>query len=166
APPQRWGVFVDWDQDGHFAASEQVWQGNSTDSSMLSGEIPIPADAALGITRLRVVMQRNQAPDACGSYLAGETEDFCLDILAGVGTVGNLLPGLQIFPNPTADAVTLKAPDRLHQVDVLDLTGRRLTTWRGRHTQVHLRLGDLSPGLYLLKIQGAGGHALRKVMVE
>lgn len=76
-------AFIDFNQDGNFGAGESflVGQTNSSGIYSVSQSITIPATAILGQTRLRIVMQENTIPVACGTYNYGETEDYLISII-------------------------------------------------------------------------------------
>lgn len=83
-------VWIDWNQDADFEdVNEQVYRGNlpaginGTPASPLVGIITIPENASLGITRMRVSMQRNQAAEPCGNFDFGEIEDYSITVVAG-----------------------------------------------------------------------------------
>ncbi len=88
-------VWIDWNQDNDFAdADEQVYSGNlpsginGTPGSPLVGIINVPNEVLLGTTRMRVVMQRGQAPESCGNYPFGETEDYVISVIEEGPTFG------------------------------------------------------------------------------
>lgn len=79
------GVYIDFNQDGAFGAGELAYNFGPTTAlnTIPNGNISIPANAVLGTTRMRVVLQEAAAtPPACGTYTYGETEDYLLDIQA------------------------------------------------------------------------------------
>ncbi len=80
-------VWIDWNQDKDFEdLDEKVFTGNfligihGTPANPISGTINIPQNALVGMTRMRVAMQRNQAPEPCGTFILGETEDYSISI--------------------------------------------------------------------------------------
>ena len=89
-------VWIDWNQDNDFAdANEQVFSANipagtnGTPASPLVGIVNVPDNALLGTTRMRIVMQRDQAPESCGEYTLGETEDYSISVIDD-GTTSSL----------------------------------------------------------------------------
>jgi len=78
---EYWRVWIDFNQDDEFQATEQVYSGTS--SSTLTGSIVIPNDVLSGETRMRVSMKYAGAPTSCGSFTYGEVEDYliALDIV-------------------------------------------------------------------------------------
>ncbi|MTI28330.1 M43 family zinc metalloprotease [Fulvivirga kasyanovii] len=86
-------VWIDFNQDGDFDdAGELAFDAGSALSSAVSGSITVPASASEGTTRLRVSMRYRSAPQACGSIVYGEVEDYTASI---------------------GDAITINAPGNL-----------------------------------------------------
>jgi len=85
----RWcKVFIDWNGDLDFTdPGEQVLsQGASANpcTATLTGSVVVPLDAALGVTRMRVVCLEggsDLSTVACGVYSYGATEDYSINIL-------------------------------------------------------------------------------------
>lgn len=81
-------IFIDYNQDADFAdAGEEVYVSAASTSGphFEVGNIVIPAGAALGNTRMRVVNVETGTPSsitACGTYTWGETEDYTINIVA------------------------------------------------------------------------------------
>jgi len=89
-------VFIDYNQNGIFDASEKVYAqaaavtGNHTET----GTITIPATALTGLTAMRVVnVETTVSPGACGTYSWGETEDYLINILQATVCSGSPNPG-------------------------------------------------------------------------
>lgn len=77
-------VYIDYNQDGDFDdESELAWDAGQTQVK-LDNTITVPVDAKPGNTRLRVVMEYIglgiPAPESCGEFVFGETEDYCIEI--------------------------------------------------------------------------------------
>jgi hypothetical protein len=78
---EGWKVYIDWNQDGVFASSEAVAELDNPDGEPAVADITVPNDAALGLTRMRVMMQfQGVRGNACGSSALGEVEDYCINI--------------------------------------------------------------------------------------
>ncbi|RMB63852.1 T9SS C-terminal target domain-containing protein [Dokdonia sinensis] len=85
-------VWIDYNQDGDFDdPGEQVIEDPSSTNSLVNVAFsnPVPADALIGNTRMRVVMKfqggtnNTAAPASCGTYNFGETEDYTVNIVEG-----------------------------------------------------------------------------------
>ncbi|MBI5557711.1 MAG: hypothetical protein HY885_08745, partial [Deltaproteobacteria bacterium] len=80
-------AWIDFNHDGDFAdAGEEVDFGNAvvSDAHTFTQDIVVPATAVLGNTRMRVILEYNTPPTACGSYTWGETEDYTISIAQSV----------------------------------------------------------------------------------
>lgn len=74
---ERWGVWIDFNQDGQFDSSEKVITQNGAGSEF---GYYIPPSALPGTTRMRVAMSWFYTPYPCGTYSWGETEDYTVII--------------------------------------------------------------------------------------
>jgi hypothetical protein len=79
------GVWIDWNQNGVFDASEftDMGSGSTTPSILLSQTITVPATAIPGTTRMRVRSKYAAAlaaTDPCAAYTYGETEDYAVTV--------------------------------------------------------------------------------------
>jgi hypothetical protein len=81
-------AWIDFNQNGLFTdAGEEVYSSttSSVGPNLQTGVISVPTTAALGITRMRVVTNQTTVGTAvtpCGTYFAGETEDYFVQIVA------------------------------------------------------------------------------------
>jgi hypothetical protein len=77
-------AWVDFNRDGVFdPVTEMIFSKTTTSNAFVSANVIIPATAATGTTRMRVVLQQttNAANvNPCGSYNSGETEDYLVMI--------------------------------------------------------------------------------------
>lgn len=74
-------VGIDFNHDAEFSDDEIVFESTETSSEGEFGEITIPTDALLGITRMRVVMRFNNPATICDSgFTFGDVVDFCVSI--------------------------------------------------------------------------------------
>jgi hypothetical protein len=75
---ENWRVWIDFDKDGTFATSEQVFA--IATSSTLSTSFIVPSFAPSGTTRMRVSMKWGSAPSPCETFTYGEVEDYRVTI--------------------------------------------------------------------------------------
>jgi len=94
-------VYIDYNQNGLFTdAGEMVYLSPSTTfaigGTLITSSIIIPVTAALGTTRMRVIAVESAAAATppTGTYLWGETEDYCVTIAAGVSCSGTPNAGI------------------------------------------------------------------------
>ena len=100
---EGYAVFIDYNKDGDFTDSgETVWTKTASKTKPVSGSFTVPTSATTGATRMRVVMQYNTVPSACGAYNYGETEDYNVNLVtAAADTTAPTAP-----TNVSASAIT------------------------------------------------------------
>ena len=172
-------VWVDWNRNGTFEASELVLNTLTT-ATTLTETFTVPTTAATrGFTRMRVITGLNTqpAPTACQlNQNNSETEDYSV-LVTGVQSTAEArrLPALTIFPNPTADGhLRLRLPDPAaagtYAVRVDNVVGAQVvrTSVQLSPTQDgKLDLSSLPRGLYLVRLQDAKGKlATRRVQIQ
>ena len=87
-------VYIDYNQNGLFSdPGEQVYASVNTlfavVGTTVTGVITIPASATPGITRMRVIAEEgNVGTGECATYTWGETEDYCVNIVAASPCAG------------------------------------------------------------------------------
>ncbi|MEN8207233.1 MAG: GEVED domain-containing protein [Pseudomonadota bacterium] len=75
----HWSVWIDLNRDGTFSSDEILI---TADSEMaVSGSVVIPSVADTGLTRMRVMMSRNDNVGSCQDFRAGEVEDYAVVLL-------------------------------------------------------------------------------------
>lgn len=82
-------AWIDWNQDGTFAATEEYdlgtvtsGFGNITDLTSNSPlSITVPMTATTGSTRMRIRTRRGTAPPACGNTNNSEAEDYTINVI-------------------------------------------------------------------------------------
>lgn len=86
---ENWRVWIDFNKNGTFEASEKVLEGtqtappNGTASAVFNSNLNIPAGAATGATRMRISMKRGAFADPCELLPFGEVEDYTVNITGG-----------------------------------------------------------------------------------
>lgn len=77
---EDWRIWLDIDHNGDFTTNEIIFDTEAS-TQAVTGNITIPANANLGVTRMRVLMQFNMADSPCPiANDFGEMEDYCVDI--------------------------------------------------------------------------------------
>lgn len=85
----QFDVYIDYNQNGLFTdAGEQVVNNTNAIQGNNTGLISIPLTSSVGITRMRVVAVEGTVPGPTGNYTWGETEDYCINIIAPVPCSG------------------------------------------------------------------------------
>lgn len=99
-------VWIDWNQDQTFDATERYEIGTCTSSGcVISNNIQVPVGATLGNTRMRVVLRfSNYQTDPCVSFTYGEVEDYTITVLTAPAC---LAPSALNVTNLAATSATL-----------------------------------------------------------
>jgi hypothetical protein len=169
-----YGVYIDWDQDGTFTGpDETVALGEfAALPGTASRSVLVPAQAPLGTTRMRVILNRVTNPAlllALGPYSMGETEDYCVDVQLPTevnGTVPAAFRGLHVFPNPALDHLTIAGLPARATLQLFSPDGRLVRSARPTSDTHRLPVQDLATGTYLLLVEANGERAYRRVVVE
>ncbi len=78
---EAWKIWIDFNRDFDFDdPGEEVFFASPT-SNEVAGDIAIPYDAPIGLTRMRVSMMWNGNPPPCGEFEFGEVEDYAVFIV-------------------------------------------------------------------------------------
>jgi hypothetical protein len=86
------GVWIDWNQDFIFDASEAVALDVSTGYGPYTGTVTVPGDALPGSTRMRVRLTYSSTPAPCGTTSYGEAEDYSVEVAGETGPVWMFVP--------------------------------------------------------------------------
>lgn len=74
--------------------------------------------------------------------------------------------GIQVFPNPAAEALHINAPQVLPNMRLLDANGKALRQLSDPGTRAVIDIQDLPKGLYFLELQLEGGAKAVKVLKQ
>jgi hypothetical protein len=95
-------LWIDYNQDGTFAASE--WTQITTNAVTATVSFTVPVTALTGSTRMRIRSRgtgnTNGSGDACSNFGSGETEDYTITIVAASACAGT--PAATITSTATA----------------------------------------------------------------
>lgn len=169
-------VFIDWNQNGSFADPGEAYFVTSdfaggaagTGSSIIVNKnIPVPATATLGNTRMRVKYQfnssttavRTELSDPCSDVSEGQVEDYTItvnDVVLATSETGiNKKSEISIYPNPFKDILKISDIKGVKAITVTDIAGRQLKTLKASN---EINLSDLGSGLYLIGLQMEDGN--------
>lgn len=99
---EYWRIWVDLNYNGAFDANELVYDANDLNNTAVTGTLTIPGNTEPLVTRMRVSMKYNGAPDPCEEFSFGEVEDYTINIIEGTLTVPAIpenLASSNISPN-------------------------------------------------------------------
>lgn len=170
------GVWIDYNQNGVFEATEYTYVGTGS-GSVLTGNIIIPATALDGITRMRVVVAASIATSfstafSCGPILAennfGEMEDYAVDIDGVLSTSAFSASKFVMYPNPSTGIVNLKFDNLtvVNAVNVYSVSGqlvfsKQITSSSDAYS---IDLQKVSSGVYIVKIDTENGTQINRLI--
>jgi hypothetical protein len=165
-----WRVYVDWNQDGDFADSgEREVSGRSKSNGAISGTISVPSTAALGTTRMRVMMKYGAYPSYCETYTWGETEDYTLNVASSLQNgpapafAGNDVlsdeEAVAVSPNPAFSSayVQIDVYSAIEQAYIADMNGRMVQAIAPQPGRQEIQVAHLPEGMYLIVVQTETG---------
>lgn len=144
-------VWIDFNKDGIFSESEKTVL---TAAAVSTGNVTVPIDAKLGNTRMRVRINYNAAPPACGNTTYGQVEDYTIQIDDVLAVSSNGKAKLSVYPNPFQDVLKISDVKGVKSVSVSDVSGRQIKTLKAA---AELALGDLKTGLYIVTLHMEDG---------
>jgi len=104
-------------------------------------------------------------------YFIGLTGTYLLDIpisrtsTAALEDVQN--GGFRVFPNPARDKMEIQgAGNRIDEVEIVDVSGKSIRIVPTNASSAALKVEDLRPGIYFLRIKSGGVVVTKKVMKE
>lgn len=166
-----WMIWVDWNQNGIFEASELAL--NQQGSSTINGAITPPTSADTGITRMRIAAVALQTPQECGDIGFGEVEDYCVRIkpnsYAGIKQAATENTEIEVFPNPATNRVNIKlSGEKYTQIEILDISGKVLQTiaLSNLTEQVHVSTEPFSGGVYFIRLSGKQASITKKLVIK
>lgn len=181
--PQSVRVWIDYNNNGAFEASELVASGDAvavdptTGEGNFSGNFTPPATAVLNTPlRMRVLSDYNDPAviSACGQLNYGQVEDYSVTLvttLLGTSDVKADNDDLVIYPNPVAsgDQVFIKAKNGKDlKVVISDMSGRRIASpsLTEQNTGVYKINQTLKTGVYMVQISNGKDSKTSKLIIK
>lgn len=163
-------VWIDYNDNGVFEASEFTYIGTGS-GSVVNGTLVIPAASPLGEHMMRVrvaAVAATGATDdlACDeAQVYGETEDYKINVIEELSVNTATLENVFISPNPTNGAVVVSSMPVESTIQVLDLTGRSISTTIAKAgLATAIDMSELATGTYHIVISNANGSLVKKVV--
>ncbi|MDR2206189.1 MAG: T9SS type A sorting domain-containing protein [Flavobacteriaceae bacterium] len=165
-------VFIDWNQDGVLNDTGEVYFDDGSvfvefadgvSNTPATGNITVPADAAIGQTRMRIkkmFSSSSTSTDPCAGTFFGQAEDYTVNV--GAMAVSDVhKTAISVYPNPFTDVLKLSDTKGVKSITVFDVSGRAVKTLPATP---ELNLSDLKIGVYILAIQTDHGTESVKVI--
>lgn len=151
---EAYAVYIDYNRDGDFTDSgELAWSKTASATTPATGSITIPSTAAVGSTRMRVMMQYNSVPSSsCGSYTYGQVEDYTLNIVSsgrGEISVQDMITDVKLYPNPAKDILHISNTTN-EDYRIFDMGGKLINS--GKLERGSVNVSSLIKGAYMIQI--------------
>ena len=150
-------VWIDFNNDKDFDDAGEAVLVTPKKTSPWTGSIVIPADAPLGVTRMRVRLNdtssgSNTTP--CGTSNYGQVEDYSLSI--GVLATGEniLANAVQVYPNPAADVLNVTKVSSNAVYAIYNLAGQLVA--KGKVVNNQVQVSKLAKGVYMITVENDG----------
>jgi hypothetical protein len=170
-------VFVDWNQngmlddDGEVYYIDLIFDSTGYDDVMAIGNIVVPANAAIGATRARIMKVWTDtaddyilnidpcyisvmdifggASDVLGSY--GQAIDVTVNVV-GSASVNPLNKNkFTVYPNPANDVLNIAGEKAVNEVLVYNLQGQKVLELKGNAIS-EMNVTELASGQYMVKL--------------
>ena len=162
---EGYAVFIDYNQNGLFTdAGETVWTKAASTTTPVSGTFTIPATAALGTTRMRVILKYNAIPAACGSFTYGQVEDYTVNITSAAKDTANTI-AFNLYPNPVkGEVLNISNLSGASSYSIYNMMGQEVS--KGIIENDAVFVGSLRAGTYLLEVTNENGSTSKRFIKE
>ena len=156
-------VYMDYNRDGVFDASERVLNFPVTNTATFSGTIIVPNSAVITLPiRMRVMYGFAGTANlglvapaswVCGNtFYNGEVEDYNVVVSNNLATTEIINPkdGIQIYPNPATDILNISRVSKKAIFEIYSIAGQLLI--KGSIINGKVNVSKLSIGNYILKV--------------
>ncbi|MFY1048263.1 reprolysin-like metallopeptidase [Chryseobacterium sp. GP-SGM7] len=161
-------VFIDYNNNGVFEASERVYNYPvALPTGPISGNFTIPSTAVTNQPlRMRVILYYAGASNAglslgntfagCGTFSYGEVEDYNIVVVTNLATneSGSVKTGIQVYPNPATDVLNITKVSNKAKFEIHNAVGQIIKAGEINNNQV--RVSELVKGTYIISISDKG----------
>lgn len=156
-------IFIDWNQNGNFLDDNEwheagfIENSDGTDGIQARSSITIPADAVLGLTRMRVFKNyEDPTPSPCnpqrpfGGY--GQVEEYSVRVAPHLETIAFDDLQFSVYPNPVKNELHYASTKNITAIKVFNVLGQEVFSTAQQAKQGKINLGVLPSGNYIAKI--------------
>ena len=152
-------IWVDLNNNLAFETGEELFSGPSlsTNPTVLSASITIPAGTPAGNYRMRIGGVWNIQPTACYTGAYGSFEDYTVNVVAPAMSTTEVdgKNALTLYPNPFTEFVTIDKANEVKAVTVFDVAGRMVK--KVAKIEEKISTSDLQTGMYVFRIEMKDG---------
>ena len=165
-------VWIDWNRNHIFEEVEKhIVANGSGENSPYTFDITVPANASLGLTRMRVRLHdtsdgANDTP--CGDSSYGEVEDYSVEIITGSDVSINKLSTnlINIYPNPAEQFIILESELEEYTFKIISIDGRVLLNGNADSKKRTIDVSGLNTGVYSIVINNSDNQIIKKLVIR
>jgi hypothetical protein len=101
---------------------------------------------------------------ALNSMYASERNSCIPDL--GQQIFVNLQDDIRLYPNPAGDYFSIENAIKIQTVEIINVVGRTVKTYSHMNSLDNFYIGDLSPGLYMVRIIDDSGKLLKTIRLH
>nr|WP_256333793.1 T9SS type A sorting domain-containing protein [Epilithonimonas sp. FP105] len=151
-------VYVDWNQNGSFADAGETFEAggitsDGADGVQISSNITVPADATIGKTRMRVLLNWDTPianPCDNADHFYGQSEDYTLDVKESLATSDINKNNVSIYPNPVKNVLNFNGAKNISKVEVYNVAGQKVRSVENLSDN-KIELSNLTKGIYIIR---------------
>lgn len=85
----------------------------------------------------------------------------------GQSAVADVLDlGMQIYPNPAQNMITIKSMDYINHIEIFTISGQKVADMNSNGNSVEMSISHLAAGMYVMRIRTSQGTATRKFSIS
>lgn len=171
-------VFIDYNLDGNFAASERVLNFPVANAASFTGTFTIPSTAIEGQPlRMRILYAyagpanaglSGPAAWACGTnnFYNGEIEDYNIVVASTLSAaeIGNVNNAIQIYPNPATDFLNVTKVSDKAMYKIYSAAGQLVSS--GSILNGQINVSSLIKGAYVISIEDKGKEKFNSKFIK
>ncbi|HCA82405.1 MAG TPA: hypothetical protein DEP18_01360 [Flavobacteriales bacterium] len=95
----------------------------------------------------------------------GPRAEAIVTVVSPVGLNEVTEGGFRIFPNPTRDFLNIESKGN-YAIEIIDLTGRAVYSMSNANGNQRIDVNSLIPGVYFVRLNGASGKTIQKIVIQ
>jgi len=163
-------VWIDYNRNGSFAdVGEVIYEGivlENTSNSLLESVVTVPSEARLGLTRMRVIAQKDDFANPCEPTYFGEVEDYgiYLEVVTNVSIEEEAT--LAIYPNPFDNQLTINWEISDYEVRIYNSIGQQTYHIKATTDDLIIDTNEWKSGIYVVKMFDKEGKTVSHTLLK
>lgn len=156
-------AYIDWNRNNSFEDEGETYtvgtlqNSTGTDDVTATTTIIIPADVALGNTKMRVIKKFNAIAPPCNTTGYGQAEDYSITINDApvAGTDDFNKSSISLYPNPISSMLNIITNEEIQSIVLYNSLGQQILQSNNKQ----IDLSAVRSGIYLLNTHLANGQS-------